>query len=224
MKSAIVVGARGNIGAALSRVLAASGYALDKQWLNDARPDVRDPAAFDAVPDVVDLAVYVAGINQVKPVSDLSSDEWDEVLDINLSGAFRFVKSIEQSLRRSPDPHLVFMSSIMVTHPYPNRTAYAASKGGLEALCRALAVEWGEFCTTYALRLGHVEGLMKSTKAAPGLLDRVRERTPGGKLLNPESIASFIVNAHAGGHHQLNASIISMDSGYTMNRWPVESG
>jgi len=223
MKTAVVVGAGGNIGTALQQHLSMSGYLLDKKWLTSHRPDVRELSAFDSFPDVVDLAVYVAGINNVKPVSELTVDEWNEVLDVNLGAAFRFAKHLEPALRRSEAPHLVFLSSIMVTHPYPNRSAYAASKGGLEAFSRSLAVEWGEFCTTYALRLGHVSGLMKSTRANPNLLEEVRERTPSGMLLDPKLVASFIVSAHSSGHRQLNAAIIDMDHGYTVNRWPLSA-
>lgn len=221
MTTAVVVGARGNIGSSLVSRLVESGIEVDSRWTANDRPDVRDRTAFNSFPSRVDLAVYVAGVNVVKPVNQMSDEDWDSVIDVNLSAAFRFARGVEAHLRRSTNPHLVFISSIMTTHPYPNRTAYAASKGGVEALTRALGVEWGSFCTTYALRLGHVTGLMKTTVANPELLRAVAAATPSAALVKPDEVSDFVLSAFRNRARVLNASVIDMDFGYTANRWPL---
>lgn len=221
MNSAVVIGATGNLGAALVASLGKSGYQLDERWLSSERPDVRSREAFRDLPPRVDLAVYLPGINVVKPFVSMSDDEWTDVLETNLGGAFRFARAVYPSLLASSAPQLVFVSSIMVTHPYPQRAPYAASKGGLEALARSLAVEWGHFCTTYALRLGHLTGLMKSTQTSAGLLDQVKRHVPSEQLVNPQDIAQFVLTCHKADARYLNGSIIDMDHGYTINRWPL---
>jgi NAD(P)-dependent dehydrogenase (short-subunit alcohol dehydrogenase family) len=166
----------------------------------------------------VDLAVFAAGINDISPLGQTSNESWDRVVDVNLSAAFRFAKSMESRLVEGSGK-LIFISSIMATHPYPNRLAYAASKGGLESLTRALAIEADGRFSTIAIRLGHVDALMASTKTNPKILEEVKELTPGKSLTSPKEVADLIAGILPS-IKLLNGSIIDADRGYTLNRWP----
>ena len=89
-------------------------------------------------------------------------------------------------------------------------------------MIRSLAVEWGEHgIATHGLRLGHISGLMKSTQTNPALLDSVKAKSPLGKLISPEDVASYILWLAEGGCQVTSGNIIDFDPAYTINRWPV---
>ena len=142
-KNAVVVGATGNLGGAVSKALKDRGFVLDPIWLSADRPDATRLESYNRLPEKIHCAVYVAGINVVKKTTELTLGEWNHVLAVNLTGAFLFARAAYPRMVKAKGATFVVISSIMVTHPYPNRTAYAASKAGLEGLVRSLAVEWG---------------------------------------------------------------------------------
>lgn len=221
-KTAVVIGATGNLGNAVCRALSDAGYRIDPIWAATDHPDATDPRAYDRLPKRINAAIYLAGINRVAPAAQLTEADWDMVMNVNLKGAFLFAQKAFPALKATGSSCLIGISSIMVTHPYPQRLAYTASKAGLEGLIKALAVEWGEYgISTHALRLGHLSGLMKSTVTNPALLDAVKSHTPSGRLVGPEEVAKYIVWLAEGGCASVSGSVIDFDPAYTINRWPL---
>lgn len=223
-RNAVVVGATGNLGGAICNALEKAGFSIDPLWRGADRPDCRLASSYDQLPEKIHAAIYVAGINRVAKAEELTEQTWDEVFDINLKGAFLFAQKAFPAMKAAGRSSFVTISSIMVTHPYPGRLPYAASKAGLEAMTRCLAVEWGPYgISTHSLRLGHVTGLMKSTVANPKLLDSVRESVPSGRLIPPEDVGSYVSWLVAsGGIHSISGSVIDFDPAYTINRWPLK--
>jgi 3-oxoacyl-[acyl-carrier protein] reductase len=221
-KRAVVIGATANIGKAVCKALSDAGYLLDPAWLDANHPDATKAESYSKLPKKIDVAVYLAGVNRVVKAEELTEQVWDEVINVNLRGAFLFAKAAFPALKGAGRSCLVTVSSIMVTHPYPERLPYATAKAGLEGMMRALAVEWGQYgIATHALRLGHISGLMKTTVTNPKMLDAVRQHTPLHKLIMPEEVASYIVWLAQGGCHSVSGSVIDFDPAYTINRWPL---
>jgi 3-oxoacyl-[acyl-carrier protein] reductase len=221
-KKAVVIGGGGLLGKAVCRQLEDSGFELDQLWLSKDRPDVRDPDAFSSLPYEFEAGIYLAGINVVKPAEEMTLSEWGDVLDINLTGFFEFTRACLPAFKRNGGGHLVAISSIMVTHPYPMRSAYAASKAGLEGLIRSLAIEWGKYnVKVNGLRLGHLNGLMKSTSINPNFLESVKSKTPNNNLVNPEAVGKYIEWLLLDSDSCISGSIIDFDPAYTINRWPL---
>lgn len=221
-KVAVVVGATGNIGGALVRALSSEGYEIDPTWLGADHPDVRDPSSYEHLPPKIDLAVYLAGITHNDAAEELSEEKWDEVIDINLKGAFLFAKAAFPAMKAAKQSAFIAMSSINATHPYPRRIAYSASKAGIEGLVRELAVEWGKYnIATHAIRLGHLSGVMKSSVMNAAVLDAVKAKIPSGKLIPPEAVADYIVWLGKGNAQYISGSIIDFDPAYMINRFPL---
>jgi len=225
-KTAVVVGANANLGSAIVKALKDKGWVVDPTWLGPDRPDGRKEESYKHLPPVIDLAVYVAGINEISPTQDLSLEKWQSVMDTNLTGAFLFAKNAFEGMKASGGATFVAISSINSVHPYPGRAAYTASKAGLEGLIRALAIEWGEHgISTHAIRLGHLKGLMKKLKTNPklaGLLDAVVEETPLHTLIDPATVASYILWLAEGGSRNISGCVIDFEPAYTINRYPIE--
>lgn len=222
-KQAVVVGATGNLGQAICEELSAQGFDLAPEWLDSQkRPDATKAASYQNLPSKIDAAIYVAGINKISPIENLSEEDWDLVLDTNLKGAFLFAKAALAGLRQGSGATFVTISSIMATHPYPNRTAYAAAKAGLEGLTRTLAVEWGQYnIATHSIRLGHLSGLMRTTPPNHALLDAVKSKTPLSRLIEPKDVAQYIAWLVNGGSKSVTGGVIDFDPGYILNRWPL---
>lgn len=89
----------------------------------------------------VDALVNNAGVLTGGTVSDLSEDQWEATIATNLSGPWRCFRSLLPLMERSPAPSIVNIASLHASVGFPGRSAYSASKGGLVALSRQLAVE-----------------------------------------------------------------------------------
>lgn len=221
-KNAVIIGATGNLGRAVCAELEARGYHIDQTWRDANHPDATKAESYTSLPARIDFAAYLAGVNVISDTESLPEEEWDRVIETNLKGAFLFAKAAFHGLKAAGSSSFVAVSSINTLHPYPQRAAYVASKAGLEGLVRELAVEWGKHgIATHGIRLGHLEGLMKTTKANPALLDAVRAHTPSHKLIAPEEVARYLGWVAEGGAQSISGSIIDFDPAYTINRWPV---
>jgi NAD(P)-dependent dehydrogenase (short-subunit alcohol dehydrogenase family) len=222
MKTAVIVGATGNLGSAIVKVLEEAGYQIDPVWNSPDHPDATKASSYKNLPDTIDLAVYAPGLNIVKNTESLTEEEWDNVMNVNLKGAFLFAQAAFPAMKKSGNATFVAISSIMVTHPYPYRVAYTASKAALEGLTRTLAVEWGQYgIRAQSIRLGHLSGLMKTTKTNPQLLEAVKKNTPEGYLIPASDVASYVLWLAEGGSKAVNGGVIDFDPAYTINRWPL---
>lgn len=165
-KNALITGAAGGIGAATARRLAAEGVTVGLLDIQNASPvaddinrnggralsvtvDVSDEAAWQsaaaAVRDMfgpIGILVSNAYAVEVTPAHLTSRQSWDHQLAVSLTGTFLGVRECLADLR---DEHgaVVIVSSVHALVGLPGRPAYAAAKGGLVALARQLAVEYG---------------------------------------------------------------------------------
>jgi NAD(P)-dependent dehydrogenase (short-subunit alcohol dehydrogenase family) len=227
-KVAVVIGATGNLGSAIVATLENAGYEVDQLWVSKDHPDASSAKSYMKLPSRIDLAIYAAGINVVKPVHELAESEFDKVMNVNVRGAFLFAKAAFSGLKLSKGV-FVTISSINSVFPYPNRIAYCTSKAALEGLTTQLAVEWGEYgISTHCIRLGPLERLMKSTvanasnpSALEGILEAVRKRMPQHALIPAEAVANYILTLGNGSAQWVTGAVINFDGGYTRNIYPL---
>ncbi len=220
-KIAVVIGATGNLGKAIVEALKKAGYKIDKTWTGADRPDASIASSYSKLPRRIDMAVYAAGINLVKPIQEITEKEWDDVINVNLKGAFLFARAAFEGLKDA-EGTFVTISSMNARYPYPNRVAYTASKAGIEGLTRQLAVEWGQFgISTHSIRLGPLNKLMKTTKANPLILEATKKRLLHHELIPPEAVGDYIVTLGEGRAKWINGSVIDFEGGFTLNAYPL---
>lgn len=162
-RTALVTGAAGGIGAASARYLAARGHRVflldrDAERVSARAREIPEATALtgdltDAdLPNEVsrriesdggrlDVVVHAAGVMLEAEGSALDGETLSRTLDVNLSSSVRLSLSLLPLLRRSPSPRIVTVGSIQADRAGASSIAYAASKGGLHAATRALAVE-----------------------------------------------------------------------------------
>jgi NAD(P)-dependent dehydrogenase (short-subunit alcohol dehydrogenase family) len=186
--------------------------------------DVRDAAAVaDGFAEVahrlggVDSVVVNAGISPAAHrAHNLSVEIWREVIDVNLTGAFITAHAAHRHLAASGRGRLVLTSSIMARLPRRGLSAYAASKGAIEGLTRALAVDWASdgICVN-AIAPGFVDaGLGVAFMQSDRLTDQVIARTPAGRFGNVAELADSVAFLAGDGSRYITGHVLAMDGGY----------
>lgn len=175
--------------------------------------DVRDSAEVEAVARELaaaglepDIVVNSAGLVNDAPVWKLRDEQWSEVLDVNLTGAFRVVRAVAPAMRERRSGAIVNIASINGIRGKFGQANYTASKGGVIALTKTLARELGP----RGIRVNAVAPGMIDTPMTLTLPEEVRENARAETLLGhlgrPQDIAAAVVflvsplAAHVTGH------------------------
>jgi NAD(P)-dependent dehydrogenase (short-subunit alcohol dehydrogenase family) len=205
----LVTGAASGIGLAIARLFRAAGAAvasLDR----DAPPsfDVPQAGALSLRADVTDGAsveaavaqaarsfggldglVNAAGIANTALASEVTLADWRRVVDVNLTGTFIVCRACEPLLRASPVATIVNLSSGQGLLPSPGRSAYAASKAGVIALTRSLAMEWAPAIRVNTLCPGATDTPMVREGYDSEALAKVGTRYALGRIAQASEIA-----------------------------------
>jgi NAD(P)-dependent dehydrogenase (short-subunit alcohol dehydrogenase family) len=180
--------------------------------------DVRDPNQIDAVLAEVlagfgriDILVNNAGITHRGPVSELSETQWDEVIDTNLKGAWLCSRAVRPAMQERGG-RILNIASMFSTIALPDRSPYIASKGGMAALTRALAVEFApDKILVNALAPGPFETALANPQARTGLLQAIPlQRFGQAHELGPAAL--FLCSDAAA---FTTGAILPVDGGYT---------
>ncbi|MFC2077385.1 SDR family oxidoreductase [Candidatus Bipolaricaulota bacterium] len=140
----------------------------------------------------LDHLVCNAGINRDRLLLRMSAEEWHQVLDVNLTGAFHCIQASLRLLMKSETGSIVGVSSVIGETGNPGQANYAASKAGLNALCRSVAKEIaGRNVRVNVVSPGFVETEMTAA-LTPELRASYLERIPLGRPGNPEEVAALV--------------------------------
>jgi NAD(P)-dependent dehydrogenase (short-subunit alcohol dehydrogenase family) len=224
---ALVTGAASGIGLATAELLLSAGHRvaacdLDYQRLESlfggrrsvlpVRLDVRSQTeARDAVARCeekfggLDWVTTVAGVEVNRPVDVLAESDWDYVIDTNMKGTYLVCAAAVPALRRRGKGAIVTVGSVLGRASRPGITAYSASKAGIEALTRAMALDYaGDGIRVNAVLPGATDTpLMWSTQSGvdlDGIRREVEKSVPMRRMAEPGEIANaiaFLLSEHA---------------------------
>jgi len=149
--------------------------------------------------DHLDVLVNDAAINIIKPVTELTLDEWNNVIGTNLTGPFLCAKFAAPHLQASHGV-IINIASTRAFQSEPNTEAYSASKGGIVSLTHALAISLGPDIRVTCISPGWIEvsdWKKASVAKPPSQSEADRRQHPAGRVGIPDDIANlveFLVN------------------------------
>jgi 2-deoxy-D-gluconate 3-dehydrogenase len=246
-KVAIITGGNGGIGLGIARGLSSVGCDIVIAARNSAKTseaaegirgdygvrvlelelDVRRQEKVESMVEKtldayhrIDVLVNNAGINIRKMPQDLSAEEYDEILDINLRGAFLCAKAVYPTMKAAGGGKVINIGSMTSLFGGAKLMAYGASKGGIVSMTKALASAWAVdniqvnailpgWIDTDLTRRGRVE--------IQGLNEQVLVRTPMHRWGGPEDLQGTAIYLSSAASDFVTGVALPVDGGYSAN-------
>jgi NAD(P)-dependent dehydrogenase (short-subunit alcohol dehydrogenase family) len=202
---------------AVRQEIAASGgkaraYTLDVTQVSETRRVV-DQVVTDL--GRLDILVNNAGIRVRRPSVEVTEDEWDQVLDVNLKGTFFCAQSAARHMLRQGSGRIINIASQLAETGQPQRAAYCASKGGVVNLTRSLALEWvNDGVTVNAVGPGPTDTPMVRS-SSPDALAEVQGRSPLRRRLQPDEVVGAVLLLASPAGSAINGHHLLVDGGWT---------
>jgi len=149
----------------------------------------------------VDVLINNAGISIRHDFLLISPAEWDQVLNVNLKGAFYVAQAVARHMMEAGAGVILNTASTAGTTGYPHYADYSASKGGVIGLTLAMALELAPAVRVNAISPGYVLTPMQRAEYTDEMLDAVNRKIPLGRHAKPEEIAAlfaFLASDDAG--------------------------
>jgi gluconate 5-dehydrogenase len=242
---AIVTGAGRGLGRGMAVALAEAGASVavagrSRPGLEETAGLVRErggtchPILFDAVKREdcrrlvaetvsrhgrLDTIVVNHGVAQHAPAVDVEESQWQETLAVNLTGAFLCAQAAgRQMIAQGKGGSIILISSTASMAGFNKLAAYGSSKGGVDQLCRPLAVEWGPHdIRVNAVNPGYTVSDMAGTEARhadPGLNEEIKRMTPLGRRATIAEIAGPVVFLASSAASFVSGVCLAVDGGY----------
>ncbi len=161
----------------------------------------------------LDIVVCNAGVNRDGVIWKMTEELWDEVLDINLKGCFNFCRAAARVFREQGHGKIVNIASINGLRGKFGQSNYAASKGGIIALTKSVAVELGRFdVNVNAVAPGMVMTDM-AVDMPQEFLDQAIEETVLGRIAEPGEIAHLVAFLCSDYARHITGEVIKIDGG-----------
>ncbi|MBB3994706.1 3-oxoacyl-[acyl-carrier protein] reductase [Sulfitobacter undariae] len=238
-KNALVTGASGGIGADIARALHAQGASVG---LSGTRTEplealaaelgerayvlpcnLSDMEAVKALPKQaaeamgsVDILVNNAGITRDNLFMRMSDDEWQSVLDVNLTATFQLCKGVMRGMMKARWGRIVNISSIVGATGNPGQANYAASKAGLIGMSKSLAYEVASRgITVNAVAPGFIATAM-TDKLTDDQKTGIMGQIPAGRMGTPDEIASAVVYLASSESAYITGATLHVNGGMAM--------
>ena len=187
--------------------------------VTDAEAVAAGIAAIERDVGPLDIAVNNAAVNQRAPLDAFSTDDWHKLLAANLDGPFFVARSVIPGMRARRRGKIINICSLASEIGRPNIVPYATSKGGLQMLTRALAVELAPHNVQVN---GIAPGFFKTEMNAPLIANAefsawVAQRTPAGRWGEPPEVAGAAVFLASRAADYVTGHVLFVDGGFSVS-------
>ena len=239
-KTCLVTGASRGIGRAVAEELGADGATVLVNYVSSedeahetverieaaggtaevAQADVSDRAAVDDLAEeihdsvgAIDVLVNNAGITVDRKFEDMTREEWDRVMDVNLGGTFNCTKAFYDDIERAEEGRLVNVSSVVGQQGNYGQANYATTKSGLFGFTRSLALELAASgSTANCVAPGFTETDMLA-EVREDIRQRIRQRIPLDRFAEVEDIAGAVKFVASEESSYMTGQILSVNGG-----------
>lgn len=244
-KTAVITGASRGIGYAIAQAFVREGASvalcgsrtasaqkavdrlLEEYPQADLLPlgvDLTDSASVQAMVDAavakwgrIDILVNNAGVTSAKQIFDMSDEDFDSVIRINLSGPFKCIRAVAPIMRDQGGGSIVNTSSMVGSYGGKMQTAYSSSKFGINGLTKSCAKELGPYhIRVNAVAPGVVLTDMVAHSVDDRMMDGMRRITPLGRAANPQELAGAYVYLASDEASFTTGTIVHVDGGLVM--------
>ncbi|MCU0429027.1 MAG: gluconate 5-dehydrogenase [Cytophagaceae bacterium] len=163
----------------------------------------------------IDILVNSAGIMRKGPLESLSDEDWQAVLDVNLTSVFKVSKRVVRGMIERKKGKIININSMMSELGRPTVGAYAAAKGGLKMLTRNMAVEWAKHnIQVNGIGPGyHLSDITRPLAEDPVFTKLLMSRTPAKRWGTPEDLMGPAVFLASEASDFVNGHILYVDGG-----------
>ena len=236
-KTALITGASGGIGGEIACALAAQGACIGlagrrKEALDALQSDIGGHvfvadlgsaagcaqliADADATLGKIDILVNNAGLTRDGLAMRMKDEDWHAVIDVNLTGTFRLIRAAMKGMMKRRAGRIINMASIVGVTGNPGQTNYAASKGGMIAMSKALAGELApRGITVNCVAPGFIETAMTADlpeKAKDAMVSSI----PMGRMGQPQEIAAVVAFLASEEASYLTGTVLNVNGGMAM--------
>jgi 3-oxoacyl-(acyl-carrier-protein) reductase len=230
-RTVLVTGGNRGIGLAIAKAFAAQGDRVAVTHRGSGAPDglfgvqcdITDSAAVDAAFTAVEnelgpveVLVANAGITDDTLLLRMTEEQFERVVNTNLTGSFRCAKRASSKMLRARWGRLIFLSSVVGLYGSPGQVNYAASKAGLVGMARSITRELGSrSITANVVAPGFIETDM--TAALPAARqDEYKKNIPLGRFATPEEVAQVVTWIASDAAAYITGAVIPVDGGLGM--------
>jgi len=174
-------------------------------------------ASIEANHGPVDILVNNAGIQKRAPLEQYEESDWDELIAINLKGAFITSKQVVQGMIKRQSGKIINICSLQSDLGRNTIAPYAAAKGGLKMFTRGMAVDWAKHnIQVNAIGPGYFKTAMTRPLYEDAAFDSwLRKRTPANRWGNPEELLGALIFLASPASSYVNGQLIYVDGGIT---------
>ena len=164
----------------------------------------------------IDILVNNAGVTGAKPIFDMTDEDFESMIDINLTGPFKCTREVAKVMKQTGGC-IINTSSLVGTYASRMQTAYAASKFGINGLTKACARELGPYgIRVNAVAPGVVQTDMVAQSVDGQMLAALKGMTPLGRVAQPDELAGAYVYLASDAASFTTGAILAVDGGIVM--------
>ena len=215
--TALITGASRGIGAAIAARLQGEGIRVLSPFSNelDLSSSVSIDRYLSTLIQPIDIVINNAGINRLGSIDEISSTDFEDVIQINLLGHFRLTQGLVKGMKARRYGRIVNISSIWSLVSRERRMAYSATKAAINGLTRAQALELAPYnILVNALAPGYVNTDLTKKNNTSIELEAIATQIPLGRLAEPSEIAECVAFLCSPKNSYITGQVIAIDGGY----------
>ena len=164
----------------------------------------------------IDVLINNAGINKIDKITNINSDDWSKILNVNLSGPFKLIKKISQLMKQNNYGRIVNISSIFGVVSKKKRSSYSSSKWGLIGLTKAVALDLSRYnILVNSVSPGFVYTELTKKILGDNGIEDISKEIPLMRLASPEEIAKTVIFISSHLNTYITGQNIIIDGGFT---------